>query len=82
MVCNRSAADIHWDDLHKLLPGSEEYLHKEVVDGVVPEEERHLKINKAEDHVKRMHALQRNQDIVDRFTTVKPKPVFEQKVLL
>ena len=64
-MCHPSAADLHWDDLHRLLPGSEEYLDKELVDGVVAEEEQHLKINKADDHVKRSKNIQRNQDIVD-----------------
>ena len=44
-------------------------MNKEVVDGEVPEEERHLKINKAEDYVKRAKNIERNQDIVDWFGT-------------
>lgn len=37
-----SAADMHWDDLHRLFPNSDEYLGKKLVDTLaeVPEEDR------------------------------------------
>ncbi len=39
-----SAADLHWDNLHRLFPNSDQYLGKKPVDSLleVPEEEKTL----------------------------------------
>ena len=61
-----SAADLHWPDLHRLLPNSKEYLGKEVVDNMeaVEEGERHNCIEKTEDFRLRAKAVRDNQDVV------------------
>jgi hypothetical protein len=62
-----SAADLHWDDLHRLLPDSEKYLGKRLVDALeqVPEEERPGCIEKTEDAKLRIANLKKHADIVD-----------------
>jgi hypothetical protein len=62
-----SAADIHWNDLHRILPGSERYLDKTVVEdmAILPEEERDACISQADHHVMRSKAVKDNADIVD-----------------
>ena len=60
-----SAADLHWDDLHVLLPGSEHYLYSELVDR--PEQLREGKMLKSEDFRLRCKALQENTDLVDEY---------------
>jgi len=64
-----SAADVHWDDLHRLLPGSEEYLGRQPVDCLesLPEGERHRFIQKQNDHLLRCNNLARHADIVDMY---------------
>ena len=50
-----SAADTHWEDFHRLLPGSEKYLNKRVVTPAVyaglTEEEKQGCITNTEDHL-------------------------------
>ena len=46
-----SAADLHWHDLHKILPGHEKYLDKG--------------IDEKEDHRLRAQAVRENADLVD-----------------
>ena len=55
--------DNHWDDLHRLLPGSSEYLGKEVVVDVhgYPPEERGNLITKQDDYLLRARAVVLNQ---------------------
>jgi len=62
-----SAADVHWDDLHRLFPNSEEYLGKRLVDSLadVPENERNNCIEKHEDAKKRISNLKKHTDVVD-----------------
>ena len=62
-----SAADLHWHDLHLILPGHEEYLYRTPVDNVeaFPVNERHQYIDKREDHRLRSKAIRDNQDLVD-----------------
>ena len=62
-----SAADLHWDDLHRLLPVSDAYLHKIIIgsmddlpDGADP----HLYIERSTDFHLRTRALRDNADIV------------------
>ena len=64
-----SAADGHWDDLHKLLPGHEEYLGKRVVKSLdmVKESECENCITEARDYILRKKAVDQNQDIVNEF---------------
>lgn len=64
-----SAADLHWDDLHRLLPDSEHYLGKTVVDSLesVPEEERDGCITSTEDCRLRIANIKRHADIVDAY---------------
>lgn len=64
-----SAADLHWDDLHRLLPGSEHYLGKTVVDNLenVAEEERDRCIASTEDCRLRIANIKRHADIVDAY---------------
>ena len=65
-----SAADLHWDDLHRLLPASDAYLHKIIIgsmddlpDGADP----HLYIERSTDFHLRTRALRDNADIVDAY---------------
>ena len=64
-----SAADLHWDDLHRLLPDSERYLGKTVVDSLesVPEEDRDRCITSTEDCQLRIANIKRHADIVDAY---------------
>jgi len=64
-----SAADLHWNDLHRLLPDSERYLGKTVVDSLenVPEEERVGCITSTEDCRLRIANIKRHADIVDAY---------------
>ena len=64
-----SAADLHWDDLHRLLAGSDEYLGKRVVDSLesVPEEEREHCITSTRDYQLRIANIKRHADIVDAY---------------
>ena len=64
-----SAADLHWDDLHRLLPNSHEYLRKRIVDTLesVPEEERSECITQTEDAKLRIGNIKRHADIVDAY---------------
>ena len=66
-----SAADLHWDDLHRLLPGSDRYLNKCVVDNLeqVPEEERNNCITKTHDARLRIANVTRHADVVDWYFT-------------
>ena len=64
-----SAADHHWPDLHRLLPGSENYLGKRIVDNmddVTPEEHANC-IEKGKDFLLRSKAIRENADIVDAY---------------
>ena len=62
-----SAADMHWPDLHRILPNSGEYLNKRTVPNVdlQPLEERAGCINEREDYKLRAQALRNRQDLVD-----------------
>ena len=62
-----SAADFHWDDLHRLLPNSNEYLDKRLVDSMaeVSEHEQADCITRSEDGRLRTLNLQKHADIVD-----------------
>ena len=62
-----SAADLHWDDLHRLLPGSEAYLKKIVVkslDDIPTDEESSNYIDQATDYKLRSDNLRKYPDIV------------------
>ena len=62
-----SAADLHWDDLHRLLPGSEEYLNKIVVkklDDIPPDQDVNDYIDRDTDHKLRTANLKKHPDIV------------------
>ena len=62
-----SAADLLWDDLHLLIPGSDAYLHKTVVTSLqdVPEDEIPGCIEATLDHTLRSKAIKDNADLVD-----------------
>ena len=62
-----SAADLHWDDLHRLLPGSEAYLNKIVVkcmDDIPADEDFSKFIDQAMDYKLRSDNLKNYPDIV------------------
>ena len=62
-----SAADVHWNDLHRLLPGSEAYLNKIVVDSsndIPIDEDPNNYIDKATDYMLRTVNLRKYPDIV------------------
>ena len=62
-----SAADLHWDDLHRLLPGSEAYLHKIVVksiDDIPCDSESSNYILQATDYQLRSANLRKYPDII------------------
>jgi hypothetical protein len=78
-----SAADLHWDDFHRLLvPQCDEYLNKRIVDSIleVPEGERSGCIEKTEDIKLRMENIKRYADIVDWYF-YKRIQVLEKEVL-
>jgi hypothetical protein len=62
-----SAADLHWDNLHRLFPDSEKYLGKRLVDALeqVQEGEQPGCIEKTEDAKLRVANLKKHADIVD-----------------
>jgi hypothetical protein len=62
-----SAADLHWDDLHRLFPNSDHYLGKKLVDSLleVPEEEQEGCLEKAKDARLRVVNLKKHADIID-----------------
>jgi hypothetical protein len=66
-----SAADLHWADLHRLLPGSESYMGKRVVKedifNSLSEEEQRGCILSTDDHVQRSAAVNDNGDLVDLY---------------
>ena len=64
-----SAADNHWDELHRLLPGHEEYMGKRLVKSLedVEESEQDNCINETLDYILRKTAVDQNQDIVNEF---------------
>ena len=67
-----SLPDQHLDDLHRLLPGSERYLGKTVVDSmedVPPDADMSLYIEKKQDYLLRSTAVQANGHIVDWYAT-------------
>ena len=62
-----SAADLHWDDLHRLLPGSENYLNMIVVknlDELPIDADRRKYIDQATDYQLRSKNLRKYPDIV------------------
>ena len=63
-----SAADLHWDALHKLLPVHEKYLGKRIVKSLdeVEETERENCITSDVDWRLRFNAIDQNQDIVNK----------------
>ena len=78
-----SLPDQHLDDLHRLLPGSEQYMGKTVVNSledVPPEADISLFIDKKTDYILRSQAVQANGHIVDWYAT-KRINVLIQKVL-
>jgi hypothetical protein len=66
-----SAADLHWPDLHCLLPGSESYMEKRVVKedifNSLSEEEQRGCILSTDDHRQRSAAVNDNGDLVDLY---------------
>jgi hypothetical protein len=68
-----SPADMHWDELHSVLPGSEAYLGKTIVksvDDIPLDEDPNKFITKAEDYRLRSKAVNDNAGIVsDMFVT-------------
>jgi hypothetical protein len=64
-----SAADLHWPDLHWLLPGSEGYLEKRVVKKdiylTLTEEEKQQCILSTDDHLQRAARVKDNGDVAD-----------------
>jgi hypothetical protein len=64
-----SAADLHWPDLHRLLPGSEGYLGKQVVKKdiylTLTEEEKQQCILSTDDHLQRVARVKDNGNVVD-----------------
>ena len=65
-----SAADNHWNQLHKLLPGSEKYLDKKLVDNLkdIPADaNKDEYITKKDDYILRFKAVQENIDIVNAY---------------
>ena len=64
-----SAADNHWNQLHKLLPGSEKYLDKKLVDNpkdIPADANKDEYITKKDDYILRFKAVQENIDIVKK----------------
>ena len=61
-----SAADLHWPDLHKILPGSEAYLTKCPTRDVTAKDpqQQHLFIDSTEDIKMRQKAIKENEDLV------------------
>ena len=62
-----SAADLHWDDLHRLLPGSEAYLSKTVVKSIddIPSDSDCSKyIDQATDYQLRSANLRKYPDVI------------------
>merc|ERR1711860_47020 len=65
-----SAADNHWEQLHKLLPGSEKYLGKKIVKSLkdIPADaNKDEYMTKREDDILRFKAVQENIDIVNAY---------------
>jgi hypothetical protein len=66
-----SAADLHWPDLHWLLPGSESYMGKRVVKPDIfnsfSAEEQQRCILSTDDHVQRSAAVNDNGNLVDLY---------------
>ena len=63
-----SAADLHWDDLHRLFDGAKEkYLGKSLVDSLeqVPPEQKPNCIEKTVDYLTRAENLKKNADLID-----------------
>src|SRR5271163_637132 len=62
-----SAADLHWQDLHRILPSSDAYLDKRVVKNLedVPAEEQENCITETDDYLLRSKSLKENADLVD-----------------
>ena len=75
-----SAADGHWDELHKKLPGHEKYIGKRLVKslGDVEESERENCITLAEDYIYRKAAVEDNQDIVNEFFCKRMRTMWEE----
>ena len=76
-----SAADLHCDDLHLLLPASDACLHKIIIgsmddlpDGADP----HLYIERSTDFNLRTRALRDNADIVDAYFMLRVEPYLRQ----
>ena len=75
-----SMADNYWNDLHKLLPGSERYLGKRIVKCLndVEESERENCITNVEDWILRKIAVDENQDIVNAFFQKRVKTMWDE----
>ena len=76
-----SAADNHWYNLHKNLPGHEQYLDKIVIDKEIdiPSDavDKSLYITKALDYQLRKKAIDENQHIVNQFFQKRVKTIWE-----
>ena len=75
-----SAADGHWNELHKKLPGSENYLGKRIVKNLedVEESERENCITDLDDWAMRKKAVDENQDIVNAFFQKRVKTLWQE----
>ena len=75
-----SAADNHWDELHRLLPGHEEYVGKRLVKSLedVEESEQDNCINETLDYILRKTAVDQNQDIVNEFFMKRMKTMWDE----
>ena len=75
-----SAADLHWDELHKLLPGHERYIGKRIVKNLedVEESERENCITEVEDWILRYNAIDQNQDIVNAYFQKRVKTIWDE----
>ncbi len=75
-----SMAEIYWNDLHKLLPGSERYLGKKIVKCLndVEESKRENCITNVEDWILRKIAVDENQDIMNAFFQKRVKTILDE----
>ena len=75
-----SMADTYWNDLHKLLPGSERYLGKKIVKCLndIEQSERENCITEVEDWILRKIAVDENQDIVNAFFQKRVKTMWDE----
>ena len=78
-----SAADMHWDDLHRLLPESEQYLDKIVVKSLdgIKEEDLAKYITAEQDFLLRSKAIENNAAIATDYFIERLEALFDEVLI-